>query len=174
MACLRRDLRDARPHKTSADDTDNCVVRKRDLSSRCVRFNHDASFFPAASRVVARGIAVTTPGAHNQQVASWGSYAYVLGPMMVLAVIGFLTLVLRWAFGRGSSVVESDSQPGSPDQYGLLDAVAAPGNFIEAGVLRQRLEAEGIRATVAMTNDGPRVMVWPPDKRRASKILARH
>jgi hypothetical protein len=116
---------------------------------------------------------VITPGAHNQRVASWGSYAYVLGPMMVLAVIGFLTLVLRWAFGRGSSVVENDPQPGRPDQYGLLDAVAAPGNFIEAEVLRQRLEAEGIRATVAMTNDGPRVMVWPKNRTRAETLLRR-
>ena len=37
---------------------------------------------------------------------TWGSYSYVYGPIMALVAIGILVLVLRWAFGRGSSVVE--------------------------------------------------------------------
>jgi hypothetical protein len=104
---------------------------------------------------------------------TWGSYSYVYGPMMALVAIGVLVLVLRWAFGRGSSVVERPPQRGNPDQYGLLDAVAAPGTYIEAELLRQRLESSDIKATVAMTNDGPRVMVWPDDRQRAESIVRR-
>jgi hypothetical protein len=104
-------------------------------------------------------------------VPSWGSYSYLYGPLMALVAIGVLVLVLRWAFGKGSSVVERPPRAGTPDQYGLLDAVASPGTYIEAEILRQRLETEGIKATVPMTNDGPRVMVWPRDRDRAAAVL---
>ena len=70
---------------------------------------------------------------------TWGSYSYVYGPMMALVAIGILVLVLRWAFGRGSSVVERPPLSGSPDEYGLLDSVASPDTYIEAEILRQRL-----------------------------------
>jgi hypothetical protein len=106
-------------------------------------------------------------------VPTWGSYSYVYGPLMALIVIGVLVLVLRWAFGSGGSVVERPPLPGSPDQYGLLDAIASPSTYIEAEIIRQRLEAEGIKATVAMTNDGPRVMVWPDDTVRATAVVRR-
>lgn len=102
---------------------------------------------------------------------SWGSYSYLYGPLMALVAIGVLVLVLRWAFGRGTSVVERPPRSGEPDEYGLLDAVASPGTYIEAEILRQRLEAAGIKATVAMTNDGPRLMVWPNDRERAASVL---
>ena len=69
--------------------------------------------------------------------------------------------------GRGAAALS-----GSPDEYGLLDSVASPDTYIEAEILRQRLEAGGIKATVAMTNDGPRVMVWPDDRRKAEAIVA--
>jgi hypothetical protein len=101
---------------------------------------------------------------------TWGSFSYVYGPMMALVGIGVLVLVLRWAFGRGSSVVERPPLRGDPDQYGLLDSIASPGTYIEAEILRKRLADGGIKATVAMTNDGPRVMVWPSDRSRAETI----
>jgi hypothetical protein len=111
---------------------------------------------------------------HNHQVPSWGSYSYAYGPVVAFLVIGVMVLVLRWAFsGKKRSVVEGPIRPGSPDQYGLLDAVASPGNYIEAEMCRQELESAGIKATVAMTNDGPRVMVWPKDRRKAQDLLRR-
>ncbi len=116
-------------------------------------------------------MALTAAAAHNLGMPTWGSYSYVYGPLMAVVAIGVLVLVLRWAFGRGSSVVERPPQPGNPDQYGLLDAIASPGTYIEAEILRQRLDAGGIKATVAMTNDGPRVMVWPSDRLRAESIV---
>ena len=103
---------------------------------------------------------------------SWGSYSYLYGPVVALCVIGLLMLVLRWAFGgRDQSVVERRSRPGRPDQYGLLDAVAAPPTYIEAELLRQQLNDAGIKSTVALTNDGPRVMVWPEDRVKATALL---
>jgi len=105
-------------------------------------------------------------------MSSWGSYSSLYGPFMALLVIGLLVLILRWAFGHGSSVVEQPARPGSPEQYGLLSAVAAPGTYIEAELIAQQLAAGDIRATVAMTNDGPRVMVWPHDLDRAREVLA--
>lgn len=105
---------------------------------------------------------------------SWGSYSYLYGPIVALIAFGVLVLVLRWAFSsRKQSVVESPARRGGADQYGLLDAVASPATFIEAEMVRQQLEASGIKATVAITNDGPRVMVWPRDRRNAEALLRR-
>jgi len=98
--------------------------------------------------------------------------SYVYSPLMALVGIGLLVMILRWASKRGVSVVEQPVQPAPPTEYGLLSAVSAPGTYIEAEMTRQALEAEGLRATVAMTNDGPRVMVWPGDETRARQLLA--
>jgi len=105
-------------------------------------------------------------------VESWGSWSYLYGPIMGFVVIGVMVLLLRWAFGRGTSVVERPPRAGAPSEYGLLDPIASPETYIEAELLRQRLEAAQIRATVAMTNDGPRLMVWPQDKDRARALIA--
>ena len=103
---------------------------------------------------------------------SWGSYSYVYGPLVAVSVIGLMVLVLRWAFGGSkSSVVERPARRGREDQYGLLSSVASPQNYIEAEICRQRLESAGIKATVALTNDGPRVMVWPADRGTAEALL---
>jgi hypothetical protein len=105
-------------------------------------------------------------------VPSWGSYSYLYGPVVAFCVIGLMMLVLRWAFGGPrQSVVERPVRRGHADQYGLLDAVASPGTYIEAEMCRQQLEAAGIKSTVALTTDGPRVMVWPEDRVRAEALL---
>jgi len=54
-----------------------------------------------------------------------------------------------------------------------LVPVASPGSYIEGEVLRRHLEDSGIRANLATTVDGPRVMVWPQDEQRARAALAR-
>jgi hypothetical protein len=104
-------------------------------------------------------------------MVSWGSYSSLYGPVMAFLGIGLLIILLRWAFGGGSSVVERPSQPGTPQEYGLLNSVAAPATYVEAEIVRQQLAAGQVRATVAMTNDGPRVMVWPDDEARARQVL---
>lgn len=82
-----------------------------------------------------------------------------------------MVLILRWAFARGGSVVERPAKTGNPDEYGMLVPVASPSNYIEGEVMRRSLVDAGLRASLAQTNDGPRIMVWPKDVESARKIL---
>lgn len=87
------------------------------------------------------------------------------------AALGVLILLLRWAYSRGQSLIESPGKAGYEDEYGLLVPVFAPSNFIEGELLRKRLEDSGIKASVITTLDGPRVMVFPQDQKAARAIL---
>jgi len=98
-------------------------------------------------------------------------FAYFLGPLCVLLGVGALVLILRWAFSRGHSVVAAAPRPGTTDQYGLLVPVASPNTYVEGEILRRRLEDAGLRANLAETLEGPRVMVWPVDLARAQAVL---
>jgi hypothetical protein len=104
-------------------------------------------------------------------VASLGSYSYVYGPLVAFAALLTLVLALRWTFRRGRSVVAAPSRPGAPDNYGLLVAVATPATFAEAELLRARLAGQGIRATLAPTTEGPRVMVFAHEATTARALL---
>ena len=101
----------------------------------------------------------------------WGNYSYAFGPLIALVAVGALALLLRWTFSRGTSLVERRSRPGSPSDYGLLEVVASPPTFIEAEMMRQRLVEHHIRATLAPTTQGPRVLVWPDDVSIARAVL---
>ncbi len=106
------------------------------------------------------------------QVGASGSFFTLLvAPFMALLVIVVLALLLRWAFSHGSSVVARPPTAGAEDEYGMLVTVAAPATFIEAEAERSRLVAAGVRATLAPTTDGPRVLVFPRDLERATAIL---
>lgn len=102
---------------------------------------------------------------------SWSAYSYAFGPLIAFLGLGTLVLVLRWAYGRRTSVVAAAARPGSADAYGLLVPVASPATYIEGEILRQRLQEAGLRANLAQTLDGPRVMVWPADVERARSLL---
>src|SRR5919202_120387 len=101
----------------------------------------------------------------------WGSYSFVVEPLMALGVVGVLALLLRWAFSTGHSLVERRPAAGSPEQYGLLVPVAEPPTFVEAELLRRRLTEAGLRATLAPTTEGPRVLVFPEDVKAARLVL---
>jgi hypothetical protein len=87
------------------------------------------------------------------------------------AVLGVLIILLRWAFSRGQSVVERPRQVGNEDEYGMLEVVAAPGNFIEGEMLKQKLQEHGIKATLTQTKQGPRVLVFPNEVKAAAAVL---
>lgn len=106
-------------------------------------------------------------------MVSWDSYSYLFGPLAALGLLAVLSMLLRWAFARGSSLVQHPPRPGDVDEYGLLVAVASPATFVEAEMLRLRLEGAGVRATLAPTTAGPRVMVFPRDAGVARSLLAR-
>ena len=104
-------------------------------------------------------------------MASWGSYSYLYGPLMAFLAVALLVLLLRWTFRRGSSVVERRPQRGTASDYGLLVAVAAPPTFAEAELIRARLVGQGVRATLAPTTEGPRVMVFDEEASVARALL---
>jgi hypothetical protein len=117
------------------------------------------------------GLVSGCPAAQTGLVPSWGSFSFAAGPLLAFAALGVLVLLLRWTFSRGHSLVERRSEPGASGEYGLLVRVAAPATVIEAEVLRHRLEAAGLRATLAPTTDGPGVMVFPEDVSAARSLL---
>jgi hypothetical protein len=99
------------------------------------------------------------------------SYHYAIGPTIALVVVAVLVLLLRWTFSHGRSVVERRPERGSSEEYGLLEVVSAPATFVEAEVQRRTLVDAGIRATLAPTTDGPRVMVFPDQAGLARQVL---
>ncbi len=100
------------------------------------------------------------------------SYSYAIGPIMAFLFLGVLILLLRWAFRRGVSVVAAPPRQGATSDYGLLVPVATPPSYVEGEIMRRQLEDAGIKATLAQTLDGPRVMVWPGDEARAKACLS--
>ena len=105
--------------------------------------------------------------------AAWQSYSFLFGPTVALAVLLILMVLLRWTFSRGKSVVARPGRRGEPEDYGLLVPVASPATMIEAEVVRRTLEAADVRATVAETLQGPRVMVMRQHEQVARHVLAR-
>lgn len=97
--------------------------------------------------------------------------ALFLKSLSGFAVMGILILLLRWAFGRGKSVAERPLKMGGDEDYGLLRAIASPKNHIEGEILRQKLLANGIKATLTQTKSGPRILVFPEEISAANAIL---
>jgi hypothetical protein len=86
-------------------------------------------------------------------------------------VVLFLIFILKWTSARGKSLVERSATMGSEDEYGTLIAVAEPNNHIEGEILRQKLIAVGIKATLAHTKQGPRLFVFPKEESAAKAHL---
>jgi hypothetical protein len=104
-------------------------------------------------------------------MSAWGGHSFLFGPLLALVAVSVLILLLRWAFSSGHSLVERRPRRGTEREYGLLVTVASPKTFVEAEVLRRTLESAGVRATLAPTVQGPRVMVFPEDAAAARAVL---
>ena len=87
------------------------------------------------------------------------------------AVVALLALILRWAFSHNNSLIEKDKVIGLEDQYGLLKVAHTPKNHIEGEMMRQKLIAVGIKATLSQTKDGPRILVFEKDIKIAKATL---
>jgi hypothetical protein len=87
------------------------------------------------------------------------------------AVVAVLALILRWAFSHNNSLIEKDKVIGSEDQYGLLKVAHSPKNHIEGEIMRQKLIAVGIKATLSQTKDGPRILVFEKDLKIAKATI---
>jgi hypothetical protein len=107
----------------------------------------------------------------TERVSDWNADGSVPGPLLALGVVALLMVLLRWAFGRGHSLVQRASRRGTSEQYGLLVRIASPKTVVEAEQLRLRLEAAGLRATLAPTVEGPAIMVFPEDVETARALL---
>lgn len=115
--------------------------------------------------------AVPRAAGQTGRVVTWGSYSYVYGPIVAVVAVAVLVLLLRWTFGHGRSFVARPARQGREGEYGLLVPVAAPDTFVEAEMIRARLVAAGVRATLAPTQDGPRVLVFPTEEQVARALL---
>jgi hypothetical protein len=91
--------------------------------------------------------------------------------VLPFAIVGVLVLLLRWTWGRGSSLAPRTPHRGSPAEYGLLVPVAAPEDDADALRLAGLLDAAGVRNTLVGTTRGPRLMVWEEDVPRARRLL---
>lgn len=101
-----------------------------------------------------------------------GTFAYILGwPLVVLGGFGVMVLFLRWTFTGGHSLIARRPRQGAPGDYGLLEPVAAPGNFIEGERLRLMLAESGIRGTLVSTTEGVRLMVFAKEAAMARALL---
>ena len=85
--------------------------------------------------------------------------------------VAILSLILKWAFARGKSVIERTPKIGSEDEYGALVVIASPSNHIEGEILRLKLTDSQIKATLTQTKDGPRLFVFARDEKIARAIL---
>ena len=98
-----------------------------------------------------------------------------------LLLMGVMLLLLRWTFGADKKVpVARLDDPDDPTGLGLLEEVSRVPGATAAEVLRGRLTAAGIRATVSRARSsedggpaGPyRLLVLPDDLKAARAVLA--
>jgi hypothetical protein len=99
--------------------------------------------------------------------------SYLLTPLVGFAVVAVFAAMLRWTFSRGHSLVARVPRQSTPDDYGLLVAIAEPADRAAGRRLCQMLVADGIRCTLVDTTEGLRLMVWPPDEEAARRVLSR-
>jgi hypothetical protein len=95
----------------------------------------------------------------------------ILGGLLLLTVV---IVALRWTFGTDRTVPTARlADPTAPDAFGLLEEVSRVPGAVAAEVLRGRLAAAGIRAT--LSRDGPayRILVFPDDLKAARVVLSR-
>jgi hypothetical protein len=101
----------------------------------------------------------------------FGSYSFLVGPLIALLAIGGLMLVSRWMTGQRGSLIETPARPGAAEEYGLMIPVASPRTSADADQVRARLQDAGVRSRAVQTTDGLRVMVWADDVGSARAVL---
>ncbi|TCK20733.1 hypothetical protein [Pseudonocardia endophytica] len=90
-------------------------------------------------------------------------------------VLVLMAALLRWTFGTQNSRRVPADNPDDPMGSGLLEEVTRVPSETAAGLLRRRLDGQGIRATVGKAEpEGYRVLVFPDDVVDAKVVLSRH
>lgn len=94
---------------------------------------------------------------------------YVIGPLVLLAVVGVLALALRWTYGTSRTPLGAAEEPAD---FGLLRELAVVENEDTTEALRGLLADAGIRSTRSPTPDGAiRVLVFATDLDRARLLV---
>jgi hypothetical protein len=101
----------------------------------------------------------------------FGSYSFLVGPVIAALAIGGLMLISRWMSGQRDSLIEREPHAGPPEEYGLMIPVASPRNGAAADQVRARLGEAGLESRAVQTTEGLRVMVWAEDVARARAVL---
>ncbi len=95
----------------------------------------------------------------------------LLGATLMLAIV---LLALRWTFGTGRDQPSPHvPDPDDPTGDGLLAEVSRVPTEAAAQVLRGRLTAAGIRATIGRADGGYRLLVFPADLVDARVVVSR-
>ena len=95
----------------------------------------------------------------------------ILGAALML---GILLIALRWTFGTGGDQPAPHvPDPDDPTGDGLLTEVSRVPTEAAAQVLRSRLAAAGIRATVGRAGGAYRLLVFPADVVNARVVVRR-
>jgi hypothetical protein len=94
-----------------------------------------------------------------------------------LLLMGVIMLALRWTWGTGKDIPAARlTDPDDPTGLGLLVEASRVPDPTAAEILRARLAASGIRATVRRDDvpSGPyRILVFPDDLTSAKVVLSR-
>lgn len=103
-------------------------------------------------------------------------FSVLFGGLLLMVVI---LLLLRWTFGQDRNVPSARlHDPDDPTGLGLLEEVSRVSGPTAAEVLRGRLAAAGIRATVSRAEGAAsggtyRILVFPDDLKAARVVLSR-
>jgi hypothetical protein len=101
-----------------------------------------------------------------------GEIAYLIGQLVIFALIA---LVAGVPHRRQDGAEPADMSAGGlgDDDFGPLRVAVLADSMAAAKVVRERLAAAGIRATLATAIDGrPRVLVFSDDVDRARRFVA--
>ena len=89
-------------------------------------------------------------------------------------MFGIVLLALRWTFGTGrDQPAPHVPDPDDPTGDGLLTEVSRVPTQAAAQVLRSRLGAAGIRATIGRAEGAYRLLVFPADLADARVVVSR-
>jgi hypothetical protein len=95
----------------------------------------------------------------------------ILGAVLMF---GIVLLALRWTFGTGrDQPAPHIPDPDDPTGDGLLTEISRVPTEAAAQVLRSRLAAAGIRATIGRAGDAYRLLVFPADVVDAKVVVRR-
>jgi hypothetical protein len=125
---------------------------------------------------VHRSEAERPPEAENVAVPDLTRFSVLFGGLLLMGVI---MLALRWTWGTGPSLPTAQlPDPDDPTGSGLLVEASRVPDPTAAEVLRGRLAAAGIRATVRRDDDPSgarfyRILVFPDDLMSAKVVLSR-